>query len=160
MTSPLLVCGIDPGLDGGLTILNSNREVVASIIMPTLPLGKKRILESVRIVQFLEEHRPHHILLEKVASRPDQSAQSVFTFGYGAGILEGVVAALRIPYTHIIPQTWMKKVFVGMPKEGNKTSIIFCQQKWPSVDWRANPRCRVPHDGRTDSACIALSYFL
>lgn len=160
MTSPFYIGGVDPGLDGGLTVLNQNKEIVDSIIMPTLDLGKRRILNAVAIVHFLERYPLKHIVLERVASRPDQSAQSVFTFGYGAGILEGIVATLKIPYSLVIPQVWMKKVLLGLPKEAGKSSIVYCQRTYPQVDWRGTERSRVPHDGKTDSACIALSYFL
>jgi hypothetical protein len=152
-----IICGIDPGLDGGIAFIEDGKPKDI-YIMPTLEYGKKRIIDARRLAEILKLYTVEHVIIERVGSRPDQSAPSVFTFGYGAGLLEGVVAALGLSYSFVIPQAWMRVLFKGMPKEENKTSVVYCVQRFPGIDWRATPRSRVPHDGMTDATCIALAY--
>jgi hypothetical protein len=78
----------------------------------------------------------------------------MFSFGYGTGILEGILIAMRIPYRRVRPQEWMKEVLKGLPKV-EKASVLFCQRQWPGTDWRGTERSKKPHDGKTDSACMA-----
>lgn len=157
----MIVCGIDPGLEGGITFLEydaaKSREIhVESISMPTLDLGKKRVLDARQISLVLASRKIDRLRIEKVGAMPGQGVTSMFSFGYGAGLIEGVVACLGISYSLIIPQTWMKSVLSGLPKgEGTKSSILWCQRTFPAIDWRKTPKCKKPHDGKTDATCIA-----
>ena len=60
--------------------------------------------------------REIHCVLEKVHQRPDQSAQSGFTFGTGYGMILGQLAAAnhRHPVSRelVVPQKWMKALNV------------------------------------------------
>lgn len=150
------VIGIDPGLDGGMTCVESGK-IVSSIVMPTIALGKKRIIDGVAVCRFIRSMSPSKITMERVHSMPKQGISSTFSFGHGFGLLEGIIIAMEIPYQLIIPQAWMKKVLVGLPKDpDSKGSIIYCQRMFPNIDWRKSERCRTPHDGKTDSCCIAI----
>lgn len=154
--SSLRVIGIDPGLDGGLTCIESTN-IVASIPMPTVALGKKRIIDGVAVCRFIRSMNPSKITMERVHSMPKQGISSTFSFGHGFGLLEGIIVAMEIPYQLVIPQTWMKKVLAGLPKdEKSKSSVVYCQRLFPTIDWRRTDRCKVPHDGKTDSCCIAI----
>lgn len=163
---PRYVMGIDPGLDGGITILRTTPpedggpgyryDVALSVAMPTLDLSK-RIYDLRSIISVCTEFPIAMATIERVSARPGQGVTSMFSFGYGAGLLEGILAALDIPYQLVIPQTWMKKVLSGLPKdEKSKSSIVFCQRMFPKIDWRKTERSRIAHDGKTDSCCIAV----
>jgi len=153
----MIVCGIDPGLNGGITFIHG--ESIESYPMPTINVGKKNVLDSSEIASLLKKNRPDRVAIEKVNAMPGQGVTSMFSFGYGAGILEGIVACLGIPFELVTPQRWMKIVLTGLDKsEGTKSSILWCQRRYPQIDWRKNEKCRTPHDGKTDSACIA--YYL
>jgi len=156
------VCGIDPGLEGGITFLDDSDEKIKiySYPMPTVDNGHKNVLSPASIHSLLSlytnQKKIDRICIEKVGAMPGQGVTSMFSFGYGAGVLEGIVASLQIPYMLVIPQTWMKAVLSGLPKnEGTKSSIIWCQRFFPHVDWRKTEKSKKPHDGKTDSACIA-----
>ncbi len=148
--------GIDPGLKGGLTAISGGGVIFWCIPMPVITDGKKNLLDSRMIANKLRELPLDTIVvIEKVHSMPKQSVSSMFTFGYGAGVLEGVCAALNLRYVFVAPQTWMKSVLADMPGGVEKSSIAFCKRFF-NQDFLATPRSKVPHDGMTDSACMAL----
>src|SRR6266702_3361153 len=99
----MLICGIDPGLDGALAFIDSaSLRIVAMIGMPTLILGKskgtKREISArslvVEIERELDQPVVYQVFLERVASSPQMGVTSAFQFGRGYGIIEGVLAAL------------------------------------------------------------------
>ena len=154
------VVGIDPGLDGGLTAITHTegefQSLPISIPMPTLGGGKgKRKLDLAGIKNFLLETKPDLVVMELVGARPGQGVTSMFNFGYTSGQLEALVFSLGISYSLISPQTWQKKCFEGIPRNVSKPSTIFCARMFPSFDWRGTERSRTPHDGKTDSCCLA-----
>lgn len=159
MRRSMTVCGIDPGLQGGITILSDERSgkvVVNSFPMPILDIGKKHILDPKGIATILRGYPIDKVAIEQVGAMPGQGVTSMFSFGYGAGMLEGIVACLGIPYELVRPQRWMKDVLSGLPKDaGAKSSIVWCQRKFPEIDWRRTVQCKKPSDGKTDSCCIA-----
>jgi len=148
------ILGIDPGFNGGLSFLYPDTMDVVPFVTPTVKAGKTALDKS-EIIRIITEQNPILIVIEKVGAMPGQGVTSMFSFGYWAGFFEGVATGLGIPMVFVPPQTWMKEVLVGQPK-GEKASIQFCQRLWPKVEWRKSERCRTPHDGKTDSACIAL----
>lgn len=156
----MIAVGIDPGLDGGLTALESRpgelHAFVASEPMPTLGGSSgKRVLDIHGIKRFLAANKPDLVVLEKVGAMPGQGVTSMFNFGYVAGLVEGVVFTLGLRVEFVQPQVWQRLVFKGIPRDNAKPSMIFCQRMFPSVDWRGSERSRTPHDGKTDSCCLA-----
>lgn len=179
------VAGIDPGISGGITILANWKNimvpnkggggyfdvemlaiprVVISVPMPTLTDGKKNRIDPVALRVLFQETEVDHIAIEKVGAMPGQGVTSMFSFGHGCGLIEGVVSTLHkdvdetieyIPYEFVTPQAWMKVCFVGMAKGEHKASPLYCQRRFPNQDWRATTRSKKAHDGMTDSACIA-----
>lgn len=153
-----IVVGIDPGLSGGLTCLvrhaDGHEMVVRSIPMPLVDKG---ILNTNAIVLFLQAHKPSKIIIEKVGSMPKQGIASAFKFGYVCGIIEGICAAMDIPFEFVTPQKWQKAVLSGkgIPSDVAKPSTVWAARTYPGYNWLATERSRVPHDGMTDSAALA-----
>ena len=62
----------------------------------------------------------------------------------------------EIPYQLVRPQKWQKQLFQGMIVKDTKiASAEWCKRKYPKYDFRRTQRCKIPHDGKTDSCCIA-----
>lgn len=158
------VVGVDPGLSGGLTHalnkMDSGLSILSSIAMPVVTdvkNKKKKQFCRREIKQFLEKASPQIVIIEKVGAMPKQGVTSMFNFGYGAGLIEGICVGLGIPVIFVSPQAWQSKILADIPKTlSNKGSTIYCQRAFPDRDWRKNYRSRVLHDGMTDSACIAI----
>ena len=119
-------------------------------------MAKWKRLDSGFITELFQTYRPALVCIEKVAARPGQGVTSMFNFGYNAGILEGIVGALKLQLHFVTPQKWMNRILVGIPKSDDKGSILFASQRYPHIDWRGTERSRIPHVGKTDSLCIAL----
>lgn len=148
----MIIIGIDPGLSGGIAIVE-NRNVLATYKMPIVKCGTKREIDSQTLKDILETWRtlPNgtSIVIEKVHAMPKQGVKSVFTFGRGFGIVEGLCVGVGIPYEFVIPQVW-QSILNGIDKTlKKKRSIVYCKGRYPSLEIT---------DGESDAICIALSY--
>jgi len=156
------ICGIDPGLNGGIIILSEAGHVVARHVMPSIVVkksggrsGSEYNLPEIRAA-LCSCGKLGHVFVEKVHSMPKQGVASSFTFGVGFGILQGLLAGMQIPFTLVTPQSWQKAMFESMAKNDTKgTAALVCSRRWPTVDFKATAACRKAHDGLCDAALIA-----
>jgi Holliday junction resolvasome RuvABC endonuclease subunit len=103
--------GIDPGANGGFALVNHERKLVEY-----LDLSKGGPLEW---HEWLAANKNDtHALIEQVHSMPSMSSQSMFTFGWNAGVLHLSLQVLEIPYLEIKPQAWQKGL--GVPARNKK----------------------------------------
>lgn len=57
---------------------------------------------------------------------------SAFSFGKSAGLIEGILCALRMPYTLVVPTKWQQ--VVPQPARGNKKELrAFAQRLFPQL---------------------------
>jgi crossover junction endodeoxyribonuclease RuvC len=153
------VIGIDPGLDGAVAMVREQRLVSVEIV-PTIKLGKgsKRdydVSGMVRMLEMLHEHSGVWIFLEKQQAMPKQGVSSTFKTGRGFGLWEGIIAALGISLTIVHPRAWHSRMCKGIAGDAKARSILTAQRMFPETDFRKSARARVPHNGKTDAACIA-----
>lgn len=176
------IVGIDPGLEGGIVVLNEEGGVEEKWRIPTIvsytsgkkkkatkkaeedskkkaTKSKKTTLDLVSLNQIFTQLKGNvdHAVLEQVASRPGMSAPAVFKFGRVYGILEGLLVAHQIPYTLCIPRVWCKVIHKGIeggmePKDKSRVAL---GRLFPSVDLRSSERATKPHDGLMDALLIA-----
>jgi crossover junction endodeoxyribonuclease RuvC len=155
-----LIIGIDPGISGGLACLDGAGNVVRLSIMPIVKIGTKHKLDPHGIIDWLREcYTDDNIKLVAIEEqRPmhKQGVTSTFSTGRSYGILEGIVAALRLPYEIIRPTDWQKVMFRGLPKgKGKVMSVKIAQQLYPKQNFLKSDRCVKVHDGMTDAVLIA-----
>ena len=113
------VLGIDPGISGALAALDN----LGNLVVEDFPthavktsLGRARHeLDLVQLAQFIQGIAAviDHVFIERVNAMPGQGVTSMFRFGYAAGAVHGVVAALGLPFTFVTPQSWQKAQGVG-----------------------------------------------
>ena len=147
--------GIDPGINGAIAIFRDN--VLHSVVdMPTVEIasGKtmKRHISAITLCNILALYPTAHVVIEKVGAMPGQGVSSMFNFGRSAGIIEGVVAALRMPSTYVTPQQWTKAVGRAAGKDASRMRAM---ELFPT---RAELFKRAKDDGRADAALIAYWY--
>jgi len=148
------VIGIDPGLDGAVAIINGTGNLVV-IDMPTVTVernGKsKRQVSATELAQILDSHNSNncHVFVEKVSAKSGQGVTSVFSFGRSFGMIEGILAAFKLPVTYVAPATWVKAVGRGQGKDASRARAM---ELFPEnqADFK-----RVKDDGRADAALIA-----
>jgi crossover junction endodeoxyribonuclease RuvC len=159
-----LVCGIDPGINGGITIIDAcDKAIIYKGVMPIFKLktSKKQQseydLESIKkIFQCLTDNGCGLAVLETQQAMPKQGVSSTFKTGRGFGLLEGLLFGMGISYILIKPRDWQTEIFKGLPKDDTKKlSIMVSQRLFPGIDLKKNDRCTVSHDGIADSLMIA-----
>lgn len=113
------ICGIDPGLTGGIAFIAG--DFISSKRVPILTLDKgktkKRYLDAWGIMRMLSDQEPDHIFIEKQQAMPKQGLASTFATGFGYGLYIGLLVASRIPYTEISPVRWKRDLQVPSDKD-------------------------------------------
>jgi len=149
------VIGIDPGISGAIAVFEDG-VLLRVVDMPTLGIdsGKttKRHISAVTLAMYLEICPDAHVVIERVGAMPGQGVTSMFNFGRSAGIIEGVVAALRMPSTYVTPAAWTKAVGRAAGKDASRMRAM---ELFPS---KADLFKRAKDDGRADAALIAYWY--
>ena len=147
----MIYVGIDPGLTGAVAVIYGEG-VVRLFDCPTLKVGKRNQPDVARMADLIRDVCFGSVVLvgiERVHSMPGQGVASVFTFGFGAGVWHGILAALHLPYELVTPQAWKKVMMDGMPKEKD-ASRQRAQALFPDAELHL-----VKHHGRADALLIA-----
>ena len=144
--------GIDPGKTGAAVLLDGDGRIERCWDTPTIVVGKKATYDLTAIAGIAKIARDYHtdVAVEQVHAMPGQGVTSMFEFGRGLGIWQGVIAAQLIPVTYYTPQAWQKTQLAGMPK-GKGSARLRAKQLWPACTLFD----RVKDDGRADAALIA-----
>jgi len=150
------IIGIDPGLKGGIAILEDGNIIFADYTPvyseDFIKGGKKKtrnIMDVAAISDIMLEFKPDCGILEKVTARPGQGSTSMFRFGMGVGEYHGLLTALTIPYKEIRPQEWKKHFNLTSDKV---ESLNLATTLWP--DWSKSFRLK-KQDGIAEAALMA-----
>jgi len=129
-------------------------------VMPVTKVGTKNKLDAQAVAQWIKscatEEELRMVAIEEQRPMHKQGVTSTFSTGRGYGILEGIVAALELPYELIRSVDWQKEMFKGLPKGDTKEhSARIAKQLFPKEDFKKSDRCTNIHDGLTDATLIA-----
>ena len=146
--------GIDPGLTGAVALLTGpTAQTVRD--MPVVTDGRSSTVSATLLADLLREltqtlpERPT-VFIERVASMPKQGVASTFSFGKSAGIVEGVVGALGLPYRLVTPGVWKRRAnLIGKPKDASRALAITL---YPEMAPRLT---RKKDNGRAEALLIA-----
>jgi hypothetical protein len=129
-----LIVGIDPGKTGAIAHFTSSMHVTT---MPATVHDIRDYFSSLKLI--MEAGDTIEVFLEAVHSMPGQGVSSCFTFGKGVGHLEGIMAAMLIPYTTVTPQKWQKHFSLPKSKEFATKTLWKAHlrevalKRWPSM---------------------------
>ena len=140
--------GIDPGKEGGYTVIDGN-------YVRSYPWDDALFASDMNGVKCLADldNRPIVAAVEKVGAMHGQGVTSMFSFGKSAGFIEGVLTAHGIPYQLIPPATWKREFsLIGKDK---KASIEVCRKLFPRLDLKRTERCKTYSDGKAEATLIA-----
>lgn len=126
-----LFLGIDPGNSGGMVVVSSTGALI------NLFQFKDRTRHE--IADWLANIAPaiSRAAMEKVGAMPGQGVCAMFTFGVSYGFLQGLLAAMKVPYVDVMPQKWQPRFSIP-PRKGKKKTehkkIIRqkAHQLWPA----------------------------
>lgn len=127
-----MIVGIDPGITGALAVLRRDGSFVEALAMPSFKVGSRNRVNGAAVAAFLRRHMEpdSHAFLEQVGAMPGggerrMGATSAFSFGHSAGIVEGLLQGLGIPYSLVQPQAWKKHAgLMGSDKDAARSRAI------------------------------------
>jgi crossover junction endodeoxyribonuclease RuvC len=152
------IIGIDPGLSGGIAILD-NKKINGMFDMPVMADGKKnkRQLNSALLAQIVKDNikdiEDTVIIVEQVNAMPGQGVTSMFNFGQSFGAIKGICAAIGLPIFFVRPAKW-KKYFelINSSKDASRTKVI---EMYPSIADKLSKKKDV---NKSDAILIARYY--
>ena len=102
-----LFIGIDPGLSGGIAIVN--REGIIAVVTK-MPATDRDLFELLR--EYANRRLPSRSMsravLERAASSPQMGVVSAFKFGLGYGALRMALTAAEISFDEATPMKWQR----------------------------------------------------
>ena len=157
----MTIIGVDPGLRGGIAVLEGSREP-AVVPIPIVKAGKRgRDQYHVpSIVNFLRNWREATtVYIERLQPLPASIAKGVianYNRGAALWLFIGICSALKIPHVLVSPRVWQREMFQGTPGSDTKQrSILAAQRLFPGVSLLPTERSRKPSDGLSDALLIA-----
>ncbi|MEH3580954.1 crossover junction endodeoxyribonuclease RuvC [Enterobacter cloacae] len=132
------ILGIDPGCSGALVLVTEQGGYIYHLAMPTIKVGTKSRVNGAAVAAWLRQYGITHAYLEQVGAMPGQGTASMFTFGHAAGVAEGILQGLNIPYTLVTPQAWKKSAgLIGCDKDAARSRAIQLYPELRALDAKA-----------------------
>ena len=152
------IIGIDPGLSGGIAILEDNK-IIEMFDMPVMADGKKnkRQLNNALLVKLIKDNikslENTIMVVEQVNAMPGQGVTSMFNFGQTFGAIKGICATLGLPIFFVRPAKW-KKYFelINSSKDSSRTKAL---EMYPSISEQLSKKKDV---NKSDAILIARYY--
>jgi Holliday junction resolvasome RuvABC endonuclease subunit len=153
--TPVRVLGIDPGLAGGLAVVEvidgAAPMLVEAADVPTAGDGAKRRVDVAGVRDFIARHKPALALIERAGSMPRQGLSSTFVYARAAGALEATVVLCGIPVEVVEPSSWKK--FFRIPGKDKERARQLALEKFPAAH---SSLARKRDHGRAEASLIAL----
>jgi crossover junction endodeoxyribonuclease RuvC len=148
-----MVIGIDPGMKGGVAVLDHGGRFVGGMRMPSVLRGKRAMVETSAVDAFVRQYVGGDdisaIVLEAPNSMPGQGLQSTFTFGRFCGAVEGWAVGRGCAVQLVTPVVWKKHFALSRDKRASldRARLEFgSHERWAVL----------ANDGIAESALIAL----
>ena len=152
------IIGIDPGLSGGIAVLD-DLKIFDVYDMPIMSEGKKNKnqLNSAQLVNIIKKNiisnEDTFLIVEQVSAMPGQGVTSMFNFGQTFGSIKGICAALNLPIFFVRPAKWKKHFdLINSSKDASRTKVI---EMYPSI----SPRLSKKKDVNKADAILIARYF-
>lgn len=157
-----LILAVDPGIHGALAWVTGGGYLIDVVDMPVIDIivnaKKRHKIDSAALVGLMAKRPVTSVVVESVIAMPRRGpdgkpvtmgATSANSSARGAGILEGIAAALGIPYSEVMPHVWKRRA--GVPKDKGGARLM-AQRTWPGAAMRFS---RVKDDGRAEASLLA-----
>lgn len=151
----MIQIGIDPGLDGAVTILSEGTIKIYDTPTITVQGAKKKkrhydmpAMYAILFPLCVSSADKCQAIIEQVNAMPGQGVTSMFSMGFGLGAWHMLLTALAIPFAQVRPQAW--KAEFGLKGKDKNGSILRAKQLFPAADITLKK-----HDGRAESLLMA-----
>jgi crossover junction endodeoxyribonuclease RuvC len=121
-TDPFRILGIDPGINGGLAVIQQAGhllQVVDLCDIPTIGDASRREINDLELIYLIKDFKPMHAYVENVRAMPSlpdgegnrrtMGAASAFKFGFVAGQIRTCVRGCKVPLTLVEASVWKRK---------------------------------------------------
>lgn len=145
--------GIDPGLSGGLALIETKEGAppvfIAGLRVPTIKNRGKNLIDARKVFAWMTDlGRIDQAVIEQVGARPAQGSVSIFTFGRATGAVEGLAQVLADTVIWETPAVWKRDLGLGKEKQG---SLDLCRLRFgDAFTFRA-----LVDDGVAEAALLA-----
>jgi hypothetical protein len=108
----MIFVGIDPGISGGIAAINDNGKCFFIKTTPCISIKKNNKKKSDYDVATMSAYlkqfvgKEAHVCQELTHAMPGNGGVSMYHFGRGHGIWEGIVGALGLSHIFCTPQKW------------------------------------------------------
>ena len=151
-----MVVGIDPGYGGAIAVLSADRTELQVFDMPILKSAKGHVIDGWTLAHVIHRMKNEadysgekvSVFIESVSAMPGQGVASMFNFGRGFGVVEGVLMSAGIQINYVSPQRWKSKA--GLLRLEKDVSRIKAKQLYPQAELHLKK-----HTGRADAILIA-----
>lgn len=152
----MIYLGIDPGLDGGVALLDGETNELTLFKTPVIG-GKEYDIQEMKNILLRIQGKKASATIENQISMPGQGLTSTLQTGKGFGIWLGLLAGLNVPYQVVSARQWQNRLFTGVKStlDTKDKSITVAKRLFPHADFRKSERATVANDGLTDAANIA-----
>mgnify|MGYP000107824720 CR=1 FL=1 len=164
--------GIDIGKLGAIVIQDIKTNEILTFPMPILA----NELDVKKLNDFLlpfKDSKETICAFEDLRAIFNVSAKSTFSFGFIAGITEGIVSVLNIPYVKVQAKIWQKQAFLGIKEirkpskidkngkerkgglETKQMALLAAKRLYPNTELRATQKSKKEHEGIVDALLIS-----
>lgn len=132
------ILGIDPGINGGIALLDTGHSGRARDVdyIGDLPIMRDKALswiDGVYLADILKARAPHMAVVERVSAMPKQGVSSSFHFGMAFGSILSVIQSFYVPLTLVTPVMWKRDLCLPGNKD-KKAALCRARLLYPTVD--------------------------
>lgn len=109
------IVGIDPGVTGALSFIDTETGRLDLTDMPITQVGKTKLVSGRNVVDWLSSRGPETVVLEHVGPQPTDGKVGAFTFGSMFGAVYSIADGLGYKVRLVRPQLW--KTRLGLNKD-------------------------------------------
>lgn len=171
----MIFIGVDPGLTGGVAVMDETGKLLATHQMPTVQVKKGRreydatacsniirqaqaLGRGLMIYSELVHARPHIAPKDELDGEAETNQQghgtiASFRLGYGFGLWNGLAAGAGVPFASIPPMVWYSRLVGASPPEyraRKKRAVEAARARWPAIEIKTQADW-----GRADASFIA-----
>lgn len=156
MRKLIYYAGIDPGFTGAIAFISPDGKTYFVHDAPTREVaftknGKKATRPEFApgdMVDLLQEYTLRAIAIEEVTARAGQGVTSMFRFGHGLGLWQGMAIALNIACMKPRPAEW--KLAFNLVGEDKDASRLLAREHFPNAELHLKK-----HHGRAEALLLA-----
>ena len=161
----MYILGIDPGLSGGLCVLDTNG-IVEVMRMPICkrPNRKGNYIDVEKVLKFMTKYTFDSIYVERQFLLRSQGMSSGSKTMYQSGVLYGLAYSQCSDVHEINAKDWQKPIFSKVDEskivaynydDTKLKSIAYVEQTYGNQHLFYSKRQTKPSDGLADAICIA-----